>query len=312
MAYLGRIWAHGVSGAFMAYVSGVISRFGHSPAGISLAKNSLASFGGGALRTIATRRVGVVTCCRGTDMSAGGVYPASAATRIVAKRPTAGRRRTDISERLKGEDAPVHANRIGHDANVLLTKGHSRTARAFRWLRNSLQAKLERYALLSLSFYRRNELRDVLFLEDGWGPRFGGFKGPRWSRAEVLERLGPELLEALHRLGAAILSSTRARGVHVPPSLVLAAVQVTAMRAHSVRGEHFDNPDHGDLVVSLTITGAGTVCLSASDTEPQGVTHERSGTWYALFGNGLRDYKHAVRTVAEPRLSVTYRYVLAP
>jgi hypothetical protein len=61
MAYLGRIWAHGVSGAFMAYVSGVISRFGHSPAGISLAKNSLASFGGGALRTIATRRVGVVT-----------------------------------------------------------------------------------------------------------------------------------------------------------------------------------------------------------------------------------------------------------
>ena len=40
-------------------------------------------------------------------------------------------------------------------------------------------------------------------------------------------------------------------------------------------------------------------------------THELAGTWYALGGKGLRDYTHAVETLNEPRLSVTYRYMHA-
>ena len=94
-------------------------------------------------------------------------------------------------------------------------------------------------------------------------------------------------------------------------SLVLAAVQITSMSARSVRGAHFDNPRHGDLVLSLTITGTGTVTLGrcSSTRQRQSTTREQSGTWYALSGTGLSDYTHAVRTCDEPRLSVTYRYV---
>ena len=104
-----------------------------------------------------------------------------------------------------------------------------------------------------------------------------------------------------------MLSSMHAQGVHAKAPPVLAAVQVTAMHAQSLRGAHIDPPEQGNLVISLTINGTGTVFLGACATEPPGFTHEQSGTWYALDGKGLRDYTHAVKTCDEPRLSVTYR-----
>ena len=91
--------------------------------------------------------------------------------------------------------------------------------------------------------------------------------------------LGPELLKAFQTLAAAMLSSMHAQGVHAKAPPVLAAVQVTAMHAQSLRGAHFDSPEQGDLVVSLTINGKGTVFLGACATEPLGFTHEQSGTW---------------------------------
>ena len=124
----------------------------------------------------------------------------------------------------------------------------------------------------------------MLFIEGGWEARFARFQGPKWSRAQTLGALGPELLAAFHRLAAAVLSSMHAQGVHVKAPPVLAAVQVTAMHAQSLRGAHFDSPEQGDLVVSLTFNGKGTVFLGACATEPLGFTHEQSGTWYACSG----------------------------
>ena len=205
--------------------------------------------------------------------------------------------------------APVHAKRIGHNAGVLSAGGSNRNACSLRLLKASLEAALEQQGLLGLRPEVGGEgVRDVLFFEDGFEARFRGFHAHLWSQAHALERLGPGLLAALKRLAVVMLDSVRARHVHVPP-LVLAAVQITAMRACTVRGAHFDNPNHGNLVLSLTITGTGTVTLGASATQPPGVTHEESGTWYALSGVGLSDYTHAVSTCHEPRLSVTYRYV---
>ena len=212
-----------------------------------------------------------------------------------------------IASRMKV--APVLPNRIGHDSGVVSATGISRTARSFQLLQASLQEALERQGILGLSASGAHEVRDVLFVEEGWARRFLMWKGEQWSPAKALEHLGPDLLRAIKRLAAAMLSSVQAaQGVHVPP-LVLAAVQVSAMLPRSERGPHYDNPSHGDLVVSLTVSGEGIVFLGACAAEPQGITHERGGTWYALSKRGLSDYKHAVSTVNQPRLSITYRYV---
>ena len=200
--------------------------------------------------------------------------------------------------------------RQGHSAGVLSAKGTSRTAGALQFIKANLEPTLEQQGLLGLRTGHSREVRDVLLLRDGFEERFHGFQAHQWSQAQALEQLGPELPKAFKRLAVAMLLCATACEKHAS-SLVLAAVQITSMSARSVRGAHFDNPRHGDLVLSLTITGTGTVTLGrcSSTRQRQSTTREQSGTWYALSGTGLSDYTHAVRTCDEPRLSVTYRYV---
>ena len=215
---------------------------------------------------------------------------------------------TAISVTLEDTPAPVQADRAGHSAGVLSPAGSSPIAQALLLLQGNLERALEMQGLLG--GLRTVNVREYLFVEDGWWRQFTTFRGDRWCRAAAAKQLGPELLSAVETLGRALLlSSVQHPKLDAPTSLVLAAVQVTAMNAHSDRGPHFDNPQHGDLVVSLTLKGTGIVSLGACADEPQGVSHEHGGTWYALAGIGLTDYKHAVKTGDAPRLSVTYRYV---
>ena len=166
--------------------------------------------------------------------------------------------------------------------------------------------------LLDFSDHKRKTVRDVLFIEDGWDARFERWQGPKWPRARMSGVPGGlELVATFHQFAAAMLSSMLVQGVHAKARLVLAAVQVTKMHAHSLRGPHKDPPAQGDLVVGLTVNGTGTVFLGASTSELPSFTHELAGTWYVLGGKGLRDYNHAVETGDELRLSVTYRYMHA-
>lgn len=196
-------------------------------------------------------------------------------------------------------------HRAGHNAGVLSPEGPSPVAQALLLLQNSLKETLDLHGVLGLS---TENVRDVLFVEDEWRPRFVTFQGGTWDKAQTLELLGSALITAFNILGQAMLSSVQHQDSDLP-SLVLAGVQVSAMNARAKRGHHFDNPLHGHLVVSLTISGSGKVTFSDCAAEPEGVSHESAGTWYALDGIGLTDYSHSIQTFHEPRLSVTYRYI---
>ena len=74
----------------------------------------------------------------------------------------------------------MHANRVGHNAGWLWPKGLSRNAKALQLLQVGLAPALVHHGLLAFSHHKTKEVRDVLFIEDGWDARFERWQGPKW------------------------------------------------------------------------------------------------------------------------------------
>ena len=190
------------------------------------------------------------------------------------------------------------------------------TGRKFRHLpprHGESLATLQSESFLSLVFPllghlpRPSVCDDILecwYIIDGHEKRFG-------SRVDAVERrrfasIPTELHEAISRVACFFIRQS-SRG-----DLMLAAVQITWMDPWALRGLHNDNPDHGDAIGTMVISGAGTVVLTEVPDEPTAPRCEvtlTEGDCYILFGKGLSHSKHAIAAGPEGRLSITFRFV---
>ena len=75
---------------------------------------------------------------------------------------------------------------------------------------------------------------------------------------------------------------------------------------------HFDNVDHGDVVISLTVENDGTVLIEPAEGGPTLRASQRAGDFYVLYGAGLRDGRHGVRAGRSGRVSLTLRFIKRP
>ena len=184
----------------------------------------------------------------------------------------------------------------------------SPAARALSYLRRKLRSVLEQSGLLGVRTLRSRSFRDCAYIVcTSFKARFGFYQPAIWTRTETTRRVGDALVDALETVAAATLEAVL---VHLQPTRpkVLACVQLTTMDAGATRGAHYDNTEHGDLVITVTLEGAGVVFFYEG-ARCSGRSAATACTWYALYGHGLTHYKHAVRAGAQQRVSATFRYV---
>ena len=146
-------------------------------------------------------------------------------------------------------------------------------------------------------------ISEATYVSCGWEDRF---RNPFLPLTSCMS-MPCHYYEAIGSLGKAMLDRLGCCG---SMRLALGAIQLNWMQPHAVRGYHFDNPRHGDVIVSLTLVGSCCVYLKGYCGAKHGVRPQREGDYYALYGTGLSDFPHAVDAGDDGRLSITYRFVL--